>query len=281
LSGDVTRLEPGDRAKLPASAFAYIDGRGRRRLPINDAAHVRNALARFNQVAFEDEAARERARTRLLKAAKRFGIVPVGFIAGQLESERELGRRGEPRHLPSGFVTMLFTDVEGSTSLLHQLGDRYGELLDRVRTILQGAAADRAGHIVETRADELFAVFEHPASAVDAAISMQRTLRATTWDDGVDVRVRVGIHSGYPKRAAPNYIGMAVHTASRVCGVAHGGQIVVTGDTRTALRGVTPAGVRFVTLGQFRLRGLPEEVPLFQVAAKGLSARFPPPRTTP
>jgi class 3 adenylate cyclase len=281
LSGDVTRLEPGDRAKLPASAFAYIDGRGRRRLPINDAAHVRNALARFNQVAFEDEAARERARTRLLKAAKRFGIVPVGFIAGQLESERELGRRGEPRHLPSGFVTMLFTDVEGSTSLLHQLGDRYGELLDRVRTILQGAAADRAGHIVETRADELFAVFEHPASAVDAAIGMQRTLRATTWDDGVDVRVRVGIHSGYPKRAAPNYIGMAVHTASRVCGVAHGGQIVVTGDTRTALRGVTPAGVRFVTLGQFRLRGLPEEVPLFQVAAKGLSARFPPLRTTP
>jgi class 3 adenylate cyclase len=281
LSGDVTRLEPGDRAKLPASAFAYIDGRGRRRLPINDAAHVRNALARFNQVAFEDEAARERARTRLLKAAKRFGIVPVGFIAGQLESERELGRRGEPRHLPSGFVTMLFTDVEGSTSLLHQLGDGYGELLDRVRTILQGAAADRAGHIVETRADELFAVFEHPASAVDAAIGMQRTLRATTWDDGVDVRVRVGIHSGYPKRAAPNYIGMAVHTASRVCGVAHGGQIVVTGDTRTALRGVTPAGVRFVTLGQFRLRGLPEEVPLFQVAAKGLSARFPPPRTTP
>jgi class 3 adenylate cyclase len=281
LSGDVTRLEPGDRAKLPASAFAYIDGRGRRRLPINDAAHVRNALARFNQVAFEDEAARERARTRLLKAAKRFGIVPVGFIAGQLESERELGRRGEPRHLPSGFVTMVFTDVEGSTSLLHQLGDGYGELLDRVRTILQGAAADRAGHIVETRADELFAVFEHPASAVDAAIGMQRTLRATTWDDGVDVRVRVGIHSGYPKRAAPNYIGMAVHTASRVCGVAHGGQIVVTGDTRTALRGVTPAGVRFVTLGQFRLRGLPEEVPLFQVAAKGLSARFPPPRTTP
>src|SRR5215207_8078179 len=95
-----------ERAQLPDSAFAYIDGRGRRRLPINDAAHVRNALARFNQVAFEDEAARDRARTRLLRAAKRFGIVPVGFIAGQLESERELGRRAEPRHLPSGFVTM-------------------------------------------------------------------------------------------------------------------------------------------------------------------------------
>src|SRR5687768_18071382 len=109
----MARLGAKERAQLPDSAFAYIDSQGRRRLPIHDAAHVRNALARFNQVAFEDEAAREQARTRLLKAAKRFGIVPVGFITGQLQSERELGRRGEPNHLPSGFVTMLFTDIEG------------------------------------------------------------------------------------------------------------------------------------------------------------------------
>jgi sigma-B regulation protein RsbU (phosphoserine phosphatase) len=82
------RLTASERADLPDSAFAYIDARGRRRLPIHDAAHVRNALARFNQVAFEDEAARERARKRLLKAAKKHGIVPVGFITGQLQSER-------------------------------------------------------------------------------------------------------------------------------------------------------------------------------------------------
>jgi class 3 adenylate cyclase len=280
VSGGVPQLEPADRAKLPASAFAYVDGRGRRRLPIHDAAHVRNALARFNQVAFDDEAARELARTRLLKAAKRFGIVPVGFITGQLQSERELGRRGEPLHLPSGFVTMLFTDVEGSTELLHRLGDGYSDLLDAVRKILEGAAGERAGHIVETRADEVFAVFEQPGSAVDAAVAMQRTLRQSTWVDDVEVRVRVGVHSGYPKRAAPNYVGMAVNTASRICGVAHGGQIVVSGDTRLALRGATPSGVRFRSLGSHRLRGLPEEVPLFQVAAKGLISRFPPPRTT-
>jgi class 3 adenylate cyclase len=275
----VTRLEPADRARLPDSAFAYVDGRGRRRLPINDAGHVRNALARFNQVVFEDEAAREQARTRLLKAAKRFGIVPVGFITGQLQSERELGRKGEPQHLPTGFVTLLFTDVEGSTGLLHQLGDGYGELLDSVRAVITGAAAERSGHIVETRADELFAAFEHPASAVDAAIAMQRTLRETSWPDDVDVRVRIGIHSGYPKRAAPNYIGMAVHTASRVCGAAHGGQILASGDTRTALRGSMPAGVRLRGHGRFQLRGLPDEVELFQVLAKGLATRFPPPRT--
>lgn len=84
----MARLSSRDRAVLPDSAFAYIDSRGRRRLPINDEAHVRNALARFNQVTFENEAARERARKKLLNAAKKYGIVPVGFIDGQLQSER-------------------------------------------------------------------------------------------------------------------------------------------------------------------------------------------------
>jgi class 3 adenylate cyclase len=275
----VARLEPTDRAKLPASAFAYIDPQGRRRLPINDAAHVRNALARFNQVKFEDERAREQARTKLLRAAKRFGIVPVGFITGELESARQLGRRSEPLHLPSGFLTMLLTDVERSTELLHRLGDGYGELLDGVRELLQHAAVDRDGHVVETRADELFAVFEQPAAGIEAAIAMQRALRRHSWVDDVEVRVRIGIHSGYPKRRAPNYIGIPVHAASRICGVAHGGQIVVSADTRTAVRGAVPAGVRFRNLGQFRLRGLPDEIALYQVAAKGLLTRFPPLRT--
>src|SRR2546421_13015415 len=78
-------LDGKARAQLPDSAFAYIDSRGRRRLPIDDEAHVRNPLARFNQTSFEDEAARDRARTRLLKAAKKYGIVPIGFMTGQLQ----------------------------------------------------------------------------------------------------------------------------------------------------------------------------------------------------
>jgi len=89
----VARLDSSKRANLPNTAFAYVDASGRRRLPIHDEAHVRNALARFGQVVFEDEAAREVARKRLLNAAKRYKIVPVGFITGQLESEREIGRR--------------------------------------------------------------------------------------------------------------------------------------------------------------------------------------------
>jgi class 3 adenylate cyclase len=276
----MARLDSTKRADLPNSAFAYVDSRGRRRLPVHDEAHVRNALARFSQVNFEDDRARERARKRLLSAAKKYGIVPVGFITGQLQSEREFGelRAREPVQLPSGFVTMLMTDIEGSTALVHRLGARYRELINDVRAILGDTAVGMAGQVVETRADEFFAVFERPRPALDAAVTIQRELRGRSWAEDLEVRVRVGIHSGNPTLNNANYIGMAVHIAARICAAAHGGQILVSGDTREAARGSTPDGVRFTSLGAFRLRGLPDPVPLFQVAAKGLGARFPPPR---
>src|SRR2546426_6157059 len=106
-------LGPKARAQLPDSAFAYIDSTGSRRLPINDEAHVRNALARFNQVRFEDDAARERARTRLLRAAKRFGIVPVGFIDVQFRTER--------RHAAAGRLVIELGQMEASGELEQQL----------------------------------------------------------------------------------------------------------------------------------------------------------------
>jgi class 3 adenylate cyclase len=276
----VAKLDRTERAGLPDRAFAYVDSQGRRRLPIHDPAHVRNALARFSQVQFEDDQAQDKARRRLLNAAKRFGIVPVGFIAGQLESERHK-RRGpdEVVPLPSGFVTMLLTDIEGSTDLVHRLGDRYGEVLDAVREVLQDTARESGGSIVETRADEFFAAYESPGAALETAIGVQDRLGRRRWPDDVDVRVRVGIHSGYPTRTESNYIGMAVHIAARVCGAAHGGQILVTGDTKEAASGQAPAGVRFRRLGDFRLRGLPAPVALYQVTTKGLTARFPPPRS--
>jgi class 3 adenylate cyclase len=276
----MARLDSTKRADLPNSAFAYVDSRGRRRLPVHDEAHVRNALARFSQVNFEDDRARERARKRLLSAAKKYGIVPVGFITGQLQSEREFGelRAREPVQLPSGFVTMLMTDIEGSTALVHRLGARYRELINDVRAILGDTAVGMAGQVVETRADEFFAVFERPRPALDTAVTIQRELRGRSWAEDLEVRVRVGIHSGNPTLNNANYIGMAVHIAARICAAAHGGQILVSGDTREAARGSTPDGVRFTSLGAFRLRGLPDPVPLFQVAAKGLGARFPPPR---
>ena len=279
--GSVARLESSERTELPDRAFAYVDSRGRRRLPIHDAAHVRNALARFNQVHFDDDAARERARQRLLNAAKKHGIVPLGFIASQLDSERAFGeRRGrEPAALPTGFLTMLMTDIEDSSGLVDRLGEGYRELIGDVRTLLRDRAMAFAGHAVETRADEFFAVFESPGAALDAAVAIQRDLRERSWADGVEAKVRIGIHSGYPTLDEVNYIGLAIHTTARVCAAAHGGQVIVSGDTREASQGQRPSGLRFVNLGEHRLRGIPTAVPLFQAAAKGLPSRFPPPRT--
>ena len=112
------------------------------------------------------------------------------------------------------------------------------------------------------------------------AVTVQRELRTRASAGDEDVRVRVGIHSGYPTLAKANYIGMAVHTAARICGASHGGQIVVSGDFRTAIGVPLPNGVRLRKLGAYALRGLPDEVELYQVAAKGLLTRFPPLRTS-
>jgi class 3 adenylate cyclase len=274
------RLDPKERASLPDRAFAYIDSTGQRRLPIHDPPHVRNALVRFGQVTFEDEPARERARMRLLNAAKKFKIVPVGFIAGQLQSERTLGEQPRPLHLPSGFVTMLMTDIEGSTALVRQLGARYGRLIDEVWSMLRGGVVKAGGHEVEARADEFFAVFESPRLAVDAAVALQHDLLSRSWVDDLDVKVRIGIHSGYPTSTDTNYVGMDVNTASRITAVGHGGQVVVSANTREGVMSSAPGGgIRFKALGSHKLRGLPEPLALFQVAAKGLPSRFPPLRT--
>src|ERR687890_1641672 len=134
----MARLGAKERAQLPDSAFAYIDSKGRRRLPIHDASHVRNALARFGQVAFEDEAARDRARSRLLRAAKKHGIMPIGFISAQLQPQRKL---------PTGNVTFLLTDIEGSTGLLERLGDEYAKVLADVRRRVSGPVRAAGGHV--------------------------------------------------------------------------------------------------------------------------------------
>ena len=133
----MSQLSAKTRAQLRNTAFAYIDSKGRRRLPIHDEAHVRNALARFNQTRFEDDAARERARKRLLTAAKKYGIVPIGFISGQLATERLEGESSA--RWGGAQVTFLLSDIEDSTGLLRLLEDRYANLLGDVRRLLRRA----------------------------------------------------------------------------------------------------------------------------------------------
>jgi class 3 adenylate cyclase len=249
------------RASLPKTAFAYVDSKGQRRLPIHDEPHVRNALARFNQVKFEDDAARERARRRLLTAAKKHGILPIGFITGQLATERlegeSTGRGAMARALPTGQVTFLLTDIEDSTGLLRRLGDGYATLLGDLRRLLRRAVQRAGGREVDVRADELFAVFKRPASALQAAVTIQRMVLARAWPDGARVRVRMGLHTGRPTVTDGGYVGLAVHTAARICAAGHGGPVLLSdaagGPSRPRLRRVCPSA-RWVATGS---RGFP------------------------
>ena len=259
-----------ERAQLPDSAFAYIDSRGRRRLPINDAAHVRNALSRFSQVAFEDEGARDRARSRLLRAAQKHGIMPFGFVSAQLQPQKKL---------PKGHVTFLLTDLEGSTDLLGRLDDGYAPLLADVRRLVRAAVRQAGGREVDARADDLFAVFESAPAALDAALAIQRGMQATAWPRGNDVRLRIGMHRGRPALTDTGYVGLAVHAAARICFAAHGGQIVLSAAVRAAVVESLPDGLRLRSLGAWRFRGLREPIELFQVEAADVIAEFPPLRS--
>ena len=263
-------LTAKQRAQLPDSAFAYIDSQGKRRLPIHDASHVRNALARFGQVAFEDDEARDRARSRLLRAAQKHGIMPIGFISSQLQPQRKL---------PTGNVSLLLTDIEGSTQLLARLGDGYAAVLAEVRRRLRAAVRQAGGKQVSATGDEFFAVFEEAASALDGALGIQRAMREGGGPGGNEVRLRVGLHRGRPALTETGYVGLSVHAAARICFAAHGGQIVMSAAVRSAIKDSFPAGVGLKDLGHWRFRGLPEPIEMFQVEAPDLDHDFPPLRS--
>jgi class 3 adenylate cyclase len=266
----VASLSAKERAALPDSAFAYIDSTGKRRLPIHDAAHVRNALARFSQVGFEDDAARDRARIRLLRAAQKHGIMPIGFLSAQLQPQRKL---------PKGQVTFLLADLEGSTELLGRLDDGYASLLADIRRLVRAEVRRAGGREVDARGDEVFVVFERAPAALEAAIAIQRAMRAATWPDDRDVRLRIGMHRGRPALTETGYVGIAVHAAARIGVAAHGGQVVLSAAVRSALTDSLGDGISLRDLGAWRFRGLPEPITLFQVQAADLPADFPPLRS--
>ncbi len=226
---------------------------------------MRNALARFNQVAFEDDAARDRARSRLLRAAKKHGIVPIGFISAQLQPQR---------NLPRGQVTFLLADIEGSTDLLQRLGDEYASVLTDVRRRVGTAVREAGGNQVSARGDDIFAVFKEAPAGLRAALAVQRAMRAGPWPRGSDVRLRIGLHRGRPELTDTGYVGLSVHAAARICFAAHGNQIVLSAAVRADLDPL-PGEVALRSLGAWRFRGLPEPIELFQAEEPGLPADFP------
>jgi len=174
--------------------------------------------------------------------------------------------------LPTGIVTMLFTDIEGSTPLVHRLGARYGRVLNDYQRLLRRALSDSAGHEVDCRADEFFAVFQGAQDGVAAAVSAQRMFVAHAWPEKVQVRVRMGLHTGEPAVEGQVYLGIDVHQACRVCAAGHGGQILLSESTSD----LVADGVELRDLGTHVLAGVPRPEPIFQLVVPGLPTEFPP-----
>src|SRR6266566_116828 len=136
------------------------------------------------------------------------------------------------RDLPTGTITLLFTDIEGSTRLLQQLGDRYAELLTECRKLLRTAFHTYRGHEVDAQGDAIFVAFARASDALLAAVAAQRELASYSWPDAVAVRVRMGLHTGEPSRVAEGYVGLDVHRAARIMCAAHGGQVLLSQTAR-------------------------------------------------
>src|SRR6266581_8418499 len=181
--------------------------------------------------------------------------------------------------LPTGTVTLLFTDIEGSTSLLQQLGEHYADVLTDCRHLLRQMFVQYNGHEVDTQGDAFFVAFARATDAVAAAAAIQRALAEHAWPEGASVRVRIGLHTGEPKLTADGYIGMDVHHAARVMSAGHGGQILLSPTTRQLVKQHLPAGASLQDLGEHRLKDLQRPSHLFQLSLQGLPSDFPPLKT--
>jgi predicted ATPase/class 3 adenylate cyclase len=174
--------------------------------------------------------------------------------------------------LPTGVVTFMFTDIEGSTKLVHELGKQYPEALNLHHRLLRAAFARHAGVEVVTTGDGFFVAFAKASAALGAALEAQRALAVQEWPKGATVAVRMGLHTGKPTVVDGDYVGLDVHRAARIAGAAHGGQVVVS-ETTHELMG---ASATTKDLGVHRLKGLAVPEHIFQVLAPGLRGDFPP-----
>ena len=180
------------------------------------------------------------------------------------------------RELPTGTVTLLFSDIEGSTALLGRLGERYGDALSAQRVLMRAAFSASGGQEVGTEGDSFFAVFSSAGDAVRCCVAAQRALAGHDWPGGAAVRVRMGLHSGEPARHEDGYIGMDVHRAARIAAAAHGGQVVLSEATRRLVGAPVAADVSLRDLGWHRLKDIKAPERIYQLVAAGLADRFPP-----
>ena len=177
--------------------------------------------------------------------------------------------------LPSGTVTFLFSDVEGSTRLLTRLRGRYAAVLGEHQRLLRAAFDAHDGREVHTEGDAFFVAFVRASDAIAAAVSAQRALASGRWPEGVDVRVRMGVHTGEAEVRQDDYVGLDVHRAARICAAGHGGQVLISSSTRELVADELPSDVALRDLGEHRLKDLDRPEHLFQLVVGDLTAEFP------
>lgn len=178
-------------------------------------------------------------------------------------------------------LTFLFSDVEGSTTLVRELGDEYPPVQARQRRLQHDAFRNYDGRVIDSQGDSFFVAFTRPGDAVRAAVSAQQALGAEHWPETAEVRVRMGIHTGPAELAEERYVGLAVHRAARICAAGHGGQVLLSHASLALLEDEEHAlpEIEFRDLGESRLKDFHRPVRLYQVIAPQLAAEFPPPRT--
>jgi class 3 adenylate cyclase len=177
-------------------------------------------------------------------------------------------------------VTFVFTDIEGSTRLLQELGDDYGDVVSAHRRIIRERFGEQGGTEMDTQGDAFFFSFTRARAAVEAAVGAQRTLRDHAWPGGAQVRVRMGLHTGEPTVGDEGYVGLDVVRAARICSAGHGGQILVSETTRALLGNQLPEGVSVRDLGEAHLKDIQHEH-VYQLSVDDSAASFPPLKTEP
>jgi YVTN family beta-propeller protein len=181
--------------------------------------------------------------------------------------------------LPTGTVTFLFTDIEGSTRLLRRTGERYASVLEEHQRILRAVFEQEGGREIDTQGDAFFVAFSRAKDAASAALAAQNALVAHEWPDGEQVRVRMGLHTAEPVVGKERYVGLGVHRAARICSAGNGGQVLLSAVTRELVADDLPTGAHVRDLGHHRLKDIDRPEHIFELVGDGLPADFPPLKT--
>jgi predicted ATPase/class 3 adenylate cyclase len=191
-----------------------------------------------------------------------------------VSSDRPVDSGQTQRDLPAGTVTFLFTDIENSTLLVQELGERWVDVLQAQRLIMRRAIAAYEGHEIGTEGDSFFVVFASAEKGAAAVVEAQRALVAHSWP-GFQVRVRMGLHTGEGKVVGDGYVGLDVHRAARIAAAGHGGQVLLSEATATLIGKALPPGALPRDLGEYRLKDLPRPEHIYQLDVEGLPTEFP------